>query len=199
VLPIRSLGFAGTFGNELIFAMSVPRGRTFPLARALGMCVRERVRGAEGHGVEMCGHNRRRVISDPSVNTRLVPQGQPHPPSSPSQTALRMHAGVVDARERESESCYDMRADQIAPCVLCVPDDCTDCPKSDFSALVVRPSPPSPPLFLGRLSTRSFDAEEREREFSGTPRALKARLLFDRNATRRVPAARETLFHGLQF
>lgn len=72
--------------------------------------------------VETCGHNRRRVIGDPSVNTRLAPRGSDphrHPPFVPS-LAMHMHAASL-----ESESCYDMHIDQIAPCVLCIPYDCT--------------------------------------------------------------------------
>jgi len=149
VLPIRSLGFTGTFGNELIFAVSVPRGRAFPLARVrvpyvhtcVCMCVPSY--RAPDTEVEVCGHNRRRVISDPSVNTRLAPRGRTHttlsslshislpPPPLSSLSCKRwctcmyvVADACASARERESESCYDMHTDQIALCVLCIPDDC---------------------------------------------------------------------------
>jgi len=56
-----------------------------------------------------------------------------------------------------------MRADQIAPCVLCVPDDCTDCPKSDFSALVVRLLLPFL-LSFSDASRRVLSRPKRERE-----------------------------------
>lgn len=48
------------------------------------------------------------------------------PPLVPSSPSSRCTCTpLLHAAWFESESCYDMHIDQIAPCVLCIPDDCT--------------------------------------------------------------------------
>jgi len=99
--------------------VSVPFGRAFPLARVrvpyVHACARTCVRAPDTE-VEVCGHNRRRVISDPSVNTRLAPAGSDlhHPPLalpslfSLSRTTVHMHVRRCrcmrsDSRAQERE------------------------------------------------------------------------------------------------
>lgn len=130
MLPIRSLGFTSTFGNELIFAVSVPRARARVSARA------SLTSALTGHpdtaGVGGVWTQSSACYQRPFCKYALGPAGSdPHqfplPSTSLSTSQAAMHVRrsccmCSLARERELLR-YAYRSNSSVY-VLCIPDDC---------------------------------------------------------------------------